>query len=189
MSKNRKAPLYCLVIAIVFILFPICCIMLSGEREDMGRLIAISVVIPVSVPALVLGAFAPVSVYLRPNAKLNRKGYEAMRRRIIILHRVGFIVMAASMLYFIALPFMIDVIGIAKGGSPSVIRGSIVAADGPLPMLEFLSQSIIIDIGKGQKPTYYFLYPLCPRIHKDKLYEIKILHRSHIVLQASRIRE
>jgi len=177
----------CTIPFILFV-FPVVCITTTGEHEWIGRIIALAVVCTFGIPILFWWALNPKSNFIAKNAKLNQPKFKKMKRHIDLMVRLVIIVFGICFLWGTAIPLGIGIGSLMFDGRPVVLRGCTSSITTPLPLLEFLTQEIVLEQA-GCKSTYRFWYPLRPRLKQNKDYELLILPRSRLILDAKELKE
>ena len=176
------------MITFILFVFPVVCITAAGQHEWIGRVIALTVVFAFGIPMLFWWAINPKSNFITKRAKLNQPKFKNIKRHIDLLIRLVIIVFGICLLWSTAIPLAIGVGSLMCDEQPVVVRGRITSIVTPLPLLEFLSQEIVLD-NTGRKSTYRFWYPLRPRLTRNKNYELLILPHSKLILEAKELKE
>jgi len=190
MKKTEKIINITRTCTIPFILFvfPIVCITAAGENEWIGRLITLTVVFTFGIPTLFWWALNPKSNFITKRAKLNQPKFKKIKRYIDFLMRLVIIAFGICLLWGTAIPLAIGVGSLMRDERPVVVRGCTTSITTPFPLLEFLSQEIVLE-NTGDKTTYRFWYSLRPRLKHNRNYEFLILPRSRLVLEAKELKE
>lgn len=175
------------VVVVVFLL-PFMSIVLAGKYKWAGRMVGLSIVIPFSAPAILWYALNPKSIFLRKGAKLHKPELSKVKAHVTLIMRITLVILALILLWGIVVPFASDLIEFVGGQKPVVVRGIVSTVQTPFPLLEFISQEIVLE-EKGTTTSYRFFYPLRPELRKGATYELIILPKSRIVLEAKKTAE
>ncbi len=183
-AKSRVRNTWRWVGLTVFIGFPYGAVLVAHEDEWIGRVIALSVVFVSAVVLSLWYSMNPRTSMIREGGRLSGTEFAKQKRLVEGVLRVAILGFGLSLLFMVAVPFAGDVVSLATGERPETLQGR-VARNTSAFGAWFVSQSIGFQGGEEAEGTYYLLYSLAPRLRRDAVYEVLVLPRSRMIVEAS----
>jgi len=185
MAFNRIRKFILAAIPVVLLFIPLICLQIFRSNQWIGRLIALSILLPFAIFALAWFVFDPTCKFLSPKTKLS-KANERVKKIWALICRLFLLGIMLILLIGVVVPFEADIVSLIAGKELVVVSGETTSIIVPFPLLELISQEVTID-PNGHKESYHFYLSFQPRLNIESKYEFIILPRSKIILEAKKL--
>ena len=175
-------------ILIIFFILPYVSIRMAGQYEWLGRLVGLTVALGVGVPTLIWHSVNPKSEMVSKDAKLNLPKYKKVKSYIALTMRIILFLIGVILLWGCLVPLVNDTNNLIHGQRPILVNGIVSSVVRPFPLLEFISQEVVLE-KSGTKSSYRFYYSFRPRLRRGAKYELLVLPKSKMVLEAKEIKQ
>jgi hypothetical protein len=176
-----------LVVIFVLCTLPHLVILISGKHESLGRIVAAGFAFVGGSIVIIWWGLSPNSRIIRRRAKLNRLEYDTTRPIAERLIRLAIVILGIGFAWAFALPFLIDVTKMTQGEKPEMVTGRVTVTRGRYHIW-FLWDLFTVENREQRIRDVSLLYAWHP-IKNGTLYDVTILPRSKVVLQAIPISE
>jgi hypothetical protein len=173
--------------ALGFFIVPHVIVIASGSHETTGRILAEALGMCSMLIAVFWIGLSPNSGswIFRPGAKLNRPGYSRARFAFEVFFRAVCVFLGAVVVWFLFLPFLLDLIGMSRGEQPMKTQGQVVVQHTRRRGWFLCDQFGVVD-GEAHTIHLYRFYSLRP-VKDGGFYDFTFLPRSKIVLNTARL--
>ncbi len=152
----------------------------KNDKKIVGRK---SFFLWIIIPIFAFWLLNPKSDVIGKEAKLNQPRFKKAKTIFNIGFRSVLLLCIAIMLWTYMLPFLYGTYTVFKGGELMRIKGTVSCVTVPFPLLDVFTQEIVLK-ENDKKNSYRFWYPLRLNLPENRTYELLVLPKSNLVLEA-----